>query len=288
MGKIVNITSSTLGINSVTNMGTVTLAPNLSNAAPMSSWAMKDILGNYGSSGIFSNNPRVKKYEVIETHEDLLAMSCAWYRIRLELKSKDNTKIYPTITSLLCNELFDIVTAEDREKASAIRDYYSKKLMMLTLMEIRLTNFRNDLREYIQGDGKKFVEKMVPMVYRLPEFYEYDMAFEKVKDKINPDLDQDSKKFLHSHQKARSMILYPITSLKRENRKVKGTEYWMKSEDEKYAYCIPILDHNPLRAIWEQIFFAKDKISFNTDLSPHIRDGLHYYNLKNYHLSSIG
>lgn len=286
MGKVLNITSN---ITSTPSTGTITLSPTiLSNVAPISPWTVKDTMGGYSSSGIFGNNPRVKKYEIIETHEDLLAMSCAWYRIRQEIKSKDNKKIYPTITSLLSNELFDIVTTEDKEKASVIRDYYSKKLMMLTLMEIRLTSFRSDLNEYIQSNGKKFVEKMVPMVYRLPEFYEYDMAFEKIKDKIKPEFDQDSKRFLNSHQKALGIVLHPITSLKRENRKIKGTEYWMKSEDEKYAFCIPILDQNPLKAIWEQIFFTKNKISFNTDLAPHIRDGLHYYNLKNYHLSSFG
>lgn len=272
MGKSINTVTRTTSINSDLYLNLI--SPRFTRSHESS------------DDDIFSINPQLKKYEIIEITEDLLALSCTWYRIRQEQKSHRNKKIYPPINTLLCNELFDLVTAEDREKASTVREYYSKKLTVLTLMEIKFTSFRSDLKEYIYGDGKKFLEKMIPMVYRLPEFYEYDIALEKVKNSIKPELNQDSKKFIRSYKKQFSMVLHPITSLKRENIKV--TEYWMKSEDEKNAYCVHVLDNNPLKAIWEQIFFTKNKFSFNTDLTPAIRDGLHYYNLKNYHLSSFG
>jgi len=115
----------------------------------------------------------VKKYEIYESKEDLLALSVCWKRLRDSGQSLG-------IGELLNKRLFSEVSTEDRDKANEIRDYYSKKIMVLKLKSVTLTNFREDLNTFIHSDGLKFKENMMPLAYRLPEFYEYDKTFETI------------------------------------------------------------------------------------------------------------
>ncbi len=88
----------------------------------------------------FSNH--VQKYEVYEISKDLLALSVCWARYR---KTRHDPGPQPTITKLLDTELFRLVTEEDITHANVIRDYYSKKIMVLKLKNEGFTAFREDL-----------------------------------------------------------------------------------------------------------------------------------------------
>ena len=143
--------------------------------------------GGAGGAGITVNtvnfdnllNPNVKKYEVIETKEDLLVLSVVWQRLRA--LNKDNSKSVPNyVADLTDANLFNNITPEDRTKAENIRDYYEKKFIWWALNDVNLTPFRNDLQTFIRSDGKTFKENMKPLVYRLPEFYDYDNAFDEM------------------------------------------------------------------------------------------------------------
>jgi hypothetical protein len=241
-------------------------------------WAVKSILGE---SDIFSEkNIIIKKYEIVEIPEDLLALSCAWHRIRQKIKSGADHN-YHRITSLLDDKLFDLVQQEDKEKADSIRNYYSKKLMMLTLLEIKFTQFREDLNEFLQGNGKKFKEQFLPMVYRLPEFYETDLQFENIKSNFELDIKEDSRKFLRSRGVETTFEFMPIASLKKENKSMKRTEYWLKTKSNKFGYVLVLDDVNPLKSLWEREF-KKQTIVMDATMVPKIRDGLYYYVLYNY------
>jgi hypothetical protein len=74
------------------------------------------------------HHPDVKKYEIYESPEDLLALSVAWKRHR------DTDTSYTGYRNLLDAELFKVLTHEDQTVADSIRDYYSKKVMMWKLM----------------------------------------------------------------------------------------------------------------------------------------------------------
>jgi hypothetical protein len=67
---------------------------------------------NADEYSMITNSTNIKKYEIIETTEDLLALSCTWYRIR---QSKHT--LQPHVSSLLSENLFRHVTSEDRTKA---------------------------------------------------------------------------------------------------------------------------------------------------------------------------
>jgi hypothetical protein len=234
-------------------------------------------LGNLSNSitGIFadqnSSSSNVKKYEIIETTEDLLALSCAWYRIR-----QDKHTLQPHVTSLLSDALFRHVTLEDRTKAEEVRDYYNKKFMVMTLKDQRLTQFRQDLKDYLLGDSKKFTEKTVPMIYRLPEFHAHDVEFDVIQrefEKDIPEFDRFTRKTID-----KSVRLTPVKGFKK-NSKTRGkfTEYWLKDSKNR-AYRFGLTATNPLIGLWDTQFKNGDMV-LNIKMQASRRDELQYFNI---------
>ena len=221
-----------------------------------------------------TSNDYVKRYEVIEITEDVLALSVAWKRLR------DNREKMPVyINSLLTNRLFELVTNEDRLHASEIRDYFSKKIMLWTLKDIKLSQYRQDLSELIHGDGKKIVDKMLPIAFRLPEFYEYDVEFDKFKQNIKLDITD------HGRQDVRQRVttLKPVKSFYKSNRRIKQFEYWL-TDDKGNANMIVIEPKNPLKHIWDTMFM-NEHLRIEATYYPKKYDDLQYYQVLNWKLA---
>lgn len=229
-------------------------------------------LGNITLGGItndFFNNQFVKKYEIIDSVEDLLVLSCAWHRIR-----KTNQPTRPSIISLVSQELFQSITQEDRDLAAEVRDYYSKKLMVLVLKEQRLTPFRQDLNIFLHNDPKKFTENFMPLVYRLPEFYEYDKKFDEMKPQFETKMPPGYKTL-----SVKLCKLSSVHKIRKHNKNTKVTEYWFKGDDN-YAYKFSIDPVNMLTPIWDREFESGLVTgTFNTFLDS--RDGFPFYAIKN-------
>ena len=220
-----------------------------------------------------SQSEYVKRYEVIETSEDVLALSVTWKRLR---DNRDNMPVY--INSLLSNGLFTQVTGEDRERANSIRDYFSKKIMLWTLKEFKLSPYRQDLSEFIHGDGKKFIEKMLPIVFRLPEFYEYDVEFDQFKQNVSLDIAQFKTGSQH-----KVTTLMPIKSFYKSNKRVKQFEYWLKDSNGN-AHMLAIEPKNPLKHIWDKMFI-NGQLRIEGTYYPKQYDDLQYYQLLNWKLA---
>lgn len=213
----------------------------------------------------------IKRYQVIESTEDLLALSCAWYRIR-----NANHTLQPHVTNLLADELFNHLKPEDREMANKVRDYYTKKFMVMTLKDQKLTMFRQDLKDYLVGDGNKFVEKTIPMVYRMPEFYVHDVAFDEIKidfEKTIPKFDSLTRRVTE-----RNVKLTPIKSFKKSSKsRGKIVEYWLK-DSRNHAYRFGIRQENTLLGLWNTLFNSGEMtISLNVQASR--RDDLEFFNI---------
>lgn len=217
------------------------------------------------------NNSYVKRYEVIEIAEDILALSVAWKRLR---DNRDNVPVY--INSLLSNSLFEKVTNEDRLRANEIRDYFSKKIMLWTLKDIKLSQYRQDLSELIHGDSKKIVDKMLPIAFRLPEFYEHDVEFDKFKQRVKLDISESS--ILDIRQ--RITTLKPVRSFYKSNKRVKQIEYWL-TDDKGNANMIAIEPKNPLKHIWDAMFM-NENLRIKATYHPKKYDDLQYYQLLNW------
>ncbi len=115
------MTNNTYSSNTITLNGTGAM-----NTLGQSSISLDDTYLN----NLFKNITRsdyVKRYEVIETSEDVLALSVAWKRLR---DTKDKSSHHIGITSLLDDNLFRRVEEPDRVRANEIRDYFSKKIML--------------------------------------------------------------------------------------------------------------------------------------------------------------
>jgi hypothetical protein len=226
-----------------------------------------------------SNTEYVKKYEVFETTEDILALSVTWHRMRSSLSHKINM-IAPDNrpTKLTDSVLFREMIQEDKDRADIIRDYYSKKLMVITLREQRISKFRKDLSTFVHGDNKVVKEEMMPLIYRLPEFYEYDMGFDEMFRDLNKQFEHQPKLTIGGD----SITLTPLRKFIVKLRTSKFTEYWLKDVENK-AYKIEIPIENKLNHLWEH-FFEQDSIPLTGYLKHMERDGINYFHLKNWEI----
>jgi len=218
-------------------------------------------------------NPNVKKYEVFETSEDILALSVTWHRLRPLISHGISNIMNPSDrpTKLTDSILFKEMISEDREKANVIRDYYSKKLMMINLRGQRISNYRKDLSAFIHGDCKVVKEEMMPLIYRLPEFYEYDIGT----DEMFRGLDT---RFEDSRIASETIkTLSPVKKFVVKRKSGKYNEYWLR--DEQNRPCrIEIDSSNQLMHLWEY-FFEKNSLSLDCISKFEERDNIAFYKI---------
>lgn len=219
----------------------------------------------------FEFNDDVKKYEVYEISQDLLALSVCWARYR---KVKDDLKVRPTITKLLDSDVFRLVSEDDIAQANVIRDYYSKKIMVLKLKNEGFTSFREDLNTFIHSDGKMFKENMMPLAYRLPEFYEYDVEFEKMSFDFNREVKRMDQPYMVD-TKQLTFVKHLLVNKKRYKRK----EYWF-SDRSNNLVNIDIDTSNPLISLMDLVV-SKTDITINGRFKKCTRDGNEFIKVNN-------
>ena len=247
----------------------------MGNIQPLTSITLSGLNGTSNDWDIFGNK-NVKKYEVFETSEDILALSVTWHRLRPLISHGISNIMNPSDrpTKLTDSILFKEMIPEDREKANVIRDYYSKKLMMFTLKGQQLTSYRKDLNTFIHGDCKVVKEEMMPLVYRLPEFYEYDVGL----DEMFLELDTRFEGSQISLSTIKTLTPVKKFTVKRKHRKF--VEYWLKDEENK-PYKIEIDSNNELMHLWDY-FYDKGKfhdITLDTVIKFSNRDSISHYKL---------
>lgn len=231
--------------------GKITLGPSIGSAIQQVS--MTDL--QFG----WQDTSHIKKYQVFEIDEDLLALSVAWQRLRKERNSNLSPPFYVTITKLLDKDLFSQVNEDDRVRANVIRDYYSKKIMVWRLKNERFSGFREDMNEFIHGDGKKFREEMCPLVYRLPEFYDYDSAFDEISREHNIKVNQSEQH--HVCKKTLKLVKTFNVGKKHSKRR----EYWFSDEAndlvnmsvEHNNSLIPLLDFYTQQPFTMEAIYSK-------------------------------
>lgn len=217
----------------------------------------------------WDNQQHVKKYQVFEIDEDLLALSSTWKRLRDEHK---RTGIYHGISKLTEKELFQKVTDDDREHANVIRDYYSKKIVMWKLKGQQLSRFREDMNSFIHTNGKVFKENACPMVYRLPEFYEYDIGFEALANKHSKVIKNDTD------TKTEKKLTYCETFLvgNRVNRK---KEFWFNDENDNLV-TLSVRADNELVSLLEK--YVTTNPTLKGKFSKRTRENIDYFVTEKY------
>lgn len=216
------------------------------------------------------NNKHITHLSGLSSTVDMLAISVAWKRLR------DSDEVYHTVSSLLDESLFDAVTPEDLKLAESIRIYYQQKLIKLRLLgDSKLSKFRADLSIYINGSGTIFNESDLPMIYRLPEFYEYDISLDHIKQGVK--VHMPIKPNFGATNIALTKTLIPIQYLTRSVKKVKIHEYWLKDEQD-FLHLIPIDHNNSLQHIWDKEF-SKEILSIQAFFPSVKQDDFQYFKL---------
>lgn len=259
------------GMNSISPHSISPLS--ISSLSPAQTISLDDTYLN----NLFKNINRsdyVKRYEVIEATEDILALSVTWKRLR-DIKNEGGS-LNASVTTLLDDHLFRKIEEPDRIRANEIRDYFSKKIMLWTLKSVKLSAYRQDLNKFIHGDSKKVTEELLPLIYRLPEFYEYDIQFDQLKREINLEITN----FSNIDSVKKITTLTPITSFYKTNKRVKHFEYWLKDSNDN-AHLITIEPKNPLKHIWDKIF-TNGPLRIEGTYYPKKYDELQYYQLLNW------
>jgi len=276
--KSLHVTGANISHNTITTLGSRNPGLNLSTVTGLNSNTLSglSIIGNLSGSVTWDSNSNgnVKKYEVFETSEDILALSVTWHRLRQSGNHIVNT-IRPT--TLTDNILFTQINQEDRNRADIIRDYYSKKLMVMTLRGQRISKFRKDLNTFIHGDCKIVKEEMMPLIFRLPEFYDYDIQLQEMFRDLNKQFEGIEDQAYRGKK-----ILKPMKKFVVKLRTNKFSEYWLKDDDNK-AYKIEIPIENKLNHLWEH-FFEQESIPLQGHFRYMERDGINYFHLKNWEI----
>lgn len=271
------------------SVNTVTLSPSYSpgisaqminpitiNGAGINFGNVTSASFNYNEFGL-NNNPLVKKYEIVETTEDIVTLAVTAHRVM------QNSKIYHT---LLERELFEKVTSEDREQARTIKDYYSKKVMMCKLKsDKKLSPYREDMNKLIHTDGMTFKESMVGIAYWLPEFYDYDCKLDLIKTNFDTkqNFDQLNKDGKPGTLKL-SVDLEPVDCIQRKSKRTKHHEYWFKDTKLNAGVVIKIEDKNQLKNVWDMVFNNEKSITIAGQYTRQTLDNFEYFSVTNWEL----
>ena len=266
-----NVTSalSSAQISPITLSGLVGYSPTTSLTSGIQ-WDEISIQSKYHQA--------VKKYEVLESPEDVLALSVTWKRL-----NKINSSAVASISNLLSKELFEHITDEDRELGQEIRDYYSKKIMLWKLKNARFSKFRDELNSYIHSPTPLLVKNdLLGMIYYLPYFHEYDTGVDEVRVQVNPKINVSLQLV-----RTKSRELEPLQKIVSKRKSAVTNHYWLKDIETNSAVQFVFDVSNPLEHIWSMLF-AKNKIMEVTgSYYAKSRDEFEYLSVKNWKLENI-
>ncbi len=216
------------------------------------------------------NNPFVKKYEIYDLAEDVIALAVTQER------NKGNGYI-----KLTDPNIFKKVTQEDRDKAIAIRNYYNKKFTYIGLTETHphRSGYRQDLQKLLSSDGKKIQENLFGIAYWLPTFYEYDLQRDSIKQEVlTKGCDEVCNKFSTS-----TVSLTPLKRIRRKTKRTDFYEYWFKTSDN-YGFLLPTKIDNNLLGFIEYFFNTNQSITLNGKMHTKTLDNFEYLSMHNWTL----
>jgi hypothetical protein len=220
----------------------------------------------------------VKKYEVYESPEDVLALSVTWKRL-----NKTNPSAVSNISNLLSKELFNHITDEDRELGQEIRDYYSKKIMIWKLKNARFSKFRDELNTYIHSPTPLLVKNdFMGMIYYLPYFHEYDTGVDEVRVQVNSKINVSFQMV-----RTKSRELEPLQKIVSKRKSAVTNHYWLKDIETNSAVQFVFDVSNPLEHIWSMLFAKNEIMEVTGSYYTKSRDEFEYLSVKNWKLENI-
>lgn len=267
-GQFQSVSLTPQQISAITN--------STSNLSSVANWSQNNL------NSIFVNldgelGHHIKKYEIMESTEDILVLSVTAHR----MYSVQHYK-------LTSAELLKHIKQEDREKAEEIRKYYSQKIMMLKLKEAKFSGFREALNKLVHSDGKTFREDMIGVAWYIPKFYQYDIQLDEIKLQVTQDQGFEQ---LDKERKPGSLQLScNLTPIKRLHRKTKNRnayEYWFKDDNLNAGVVLYVTPDNQLLPLWEHFFNKKEVLRVRGNYIRQRLDGFEHFKLHNWQLENI-
>lgn len=228
---------------------------------------------------LFNNDPwSRKKDEKEKTEFDLLVLSCALFRIRTTNAITDENR-YLHNMSLVDSALAKHVTEEDYALASLVKEHFSQKLLMLQLKSVRLTPFREDMNKFLHNNYHDpsglfvYPKNFVPLAYKLPYLYDYDMKIREV-------FDTDYKSIVGPETIKGDKTLTHVKTIKSVVRKDSGKiEYWF-IDDNANKVMVSLEKTNPLLSVFDSL--VKKPIILKGKFEARRKDTLQFYNMPNW------
>lgn len=213
------------------------------------------------------------------TFEDIIAISCAIYRMRTtytDTQIHSNGKNIHTFSIVTdAATIAKSITQEDRLLAQSIRTYYNGKLVVARLRNERLSAFRKDLSTVLntqidQDSGKyHYPERFAGLIYKLPYFYEYDQDLVSV-------FEGEYAEVTSYNNKRCTKELTFIRKLDPYRKRMHRYEYWF-ADNKDNRVMIVIEQTNPLAALLDYHLEGNPVINIDGNFTVARKDTMDYY-----------
>lgn len=182
--------------------------------------------------------------------------------------------------SLDSETIKESVTALHREEAERIRKYYTKKFFWTNLTNGRaLSPFRSRLCYLLESRTLTTKDKDEGIYYKLPWFYEEDMAYEDLKKSL---ITKDLPKLDYKVQPVAKRLTFVKTTVGWQVKR-KVHRFWFK-DSENYLHGICIDESNPLLELFTDLIQRSAEHTFITRISEDRVDQMYYYKLHKFKL----
>lgn len=190
--------------------------------------------------------------------------------------------------SLDDRRVIENITDEIKEYAEQVRKYFGKKFFWSNLSGNRsLSDFRGRVCHLLENRVRVCNERDIGIYYKLPYFYDEDMAYEDFKKQYDTSSDIPYKTWYpvggnKKMDKARITLKYIKTTASRQQKR-NVNRFWFT--DDKYLYSIQIANDNPLLDMFKQLVIDKVEVTFETYYNVDRIDQMHFYKLFNFTLA---
>lgn len=129
------------------------------------------------------------------------------------------------------------ITAEDRQVSAELRKYYADRIMITMLGNNKISDFRRKLYGVVT-DSLSLNKNDIGLLYRLPYFYEEDLALDRVVAQTQSLAQREATERIQGR-------FTVIERIWRSRRAGDYTQLWMTREGSTAPYMITIKSDNP-------------------------------------------
>lgn len=164
-------------------------------------------------------------------------------------------------------------------QAEKVKRYYKNRFMLKALKqgEQNMSRFRRNLYDFVESDDPYTIYKNdIPMIVKLPDFYEEDCAMDNLAKEYNMTASDYSRVV---HKLDSSFDLTPVARIDRNTKNSKDYNYYFADSDDK-VYRISLKPDNPLLHLFEKEF-GKERVTIQGNAMTTVLRGTEYgfYNL---------